>query len=158
MPATILIAMMIAQPATAPTIVGRWINPRQSVIINLAPCGNALCGIVEWASDKAKADARRGTRQLVGTSLLTDLREKKPGLWRGRLFVPDQNLRAAAQITPVGDNQLKVAGCALAGKLCKSQLWTRIDAAAVPPQPQMRSSDRKQNARLLPQMTTKPMA
>jgi len=51
------------------------------------------------------------------------------------LFVPDQNLRAGAQITLVGDRQLKVAGCALAGKLCKSQLWTRTDAASIPSQP-----------------------
>jgi len=135
MPATAMLALIAAQAAAAPSIIGRWINPGQSVIINLAPCGNAMCGTVEWASDKAKADARRGARQLVGTNLLTDLREKKPGLWRGKLFVPDQNLRAGAQITLVGDRQLKVAGCALAGKLCKSQLWTRTDAASIPSQP-----------------------
>jgi len=114
-----LLALTAVQAAPLP-VEGRW-------IIAVAPCGSAMCGKVEWASEKAKVDASRGTRQLVGTNLLTDLREKKPGLWRGKLFVPDQNLRVSAQITLAGDTQLKVAGCALLGKVCKSQVWSRTE-------------------------------
>ena len=121
-----LLALTAAQAAPS-TVEGRWVNPSKSVIIAVAPCGSAMCGKVEWASDKAKADASKGTRQLVGTNLLTDLREKKPGLWRGKLFVPDQNLRVSTQITLAGDTQLKVAGCALLGKVCKSQVWSRTE-------------------------------
>ena len=61
------LAALFAEPAA---IDGRWVNPEGSVIIAIAPCGEAHCGTVTWASDKAKADARQGTDKLVGTQLL----------------------------------------------------------------------------------------
>ena len=46
-------------------IDGRWANPDASVVIEIAPCGKMRCGIVTWASEKAKADAHKGgTRAL----------------------------------------------------------------------------------------------
>jgi len=45
------------------------------------------------------------------------------GQWQGRLFVPDQKLRVRAKIVLIGEQQLKVSGCAVA--ICKSQLWNR---------------------------------
>ncbi len=84
-----------------------------------------MCGTVSWASAKAQQDARKGTDRLVGTPLLTNLQPRGPG-WRGKLFVPDQNMRVAARLQLVGE-QLKVSGCAMGKALCKSQLWTRAD-------------------------------
>jgi uncharacterized protein (DUF2147 family) len=118
-----LVAFALAQDAAPPAIAGRWINPARSVIIDIAPCDDAWCGTVQWASAKARQDARRGTERLVGTQLLTNLRNKR-GRWQGRLFLPDQRLRATAKLTLVGDRQLKVSGCQI---ICKSQLWTRAD-------------------------------
>lgn len=107
-------------------IDGRWANPDGSVIIDIAPCGKSRCGTVAWASDKAKADAHKGTDRLVGTELLTGLEEKKPGQWNGRLFIPDHDMRAGARLQLVGERQLKVSGC-VARVLCRSQYWNRAD-------------------------------
>jgi uncharacterized protein (DUF2147 family) len=107
-------------------IDGRWANPDASVIIDIASCGEVRCGTVAWASDKAKADARKGTDRLVGSDLLTGLKEKKPGHWEGRLFIPDQNMRARAKIEPIGERQLKVSGCVFR-ILCRTQYWNRVD-------------------------------
>ena len=85
-----------------------------------------MCGTVSWASAKAQQDARKGTDRLVGTPLLTNLQPRGPG-WRGKLFVPDQNMRVAARLQLVGE-QLKVSAARWAKRLCKSQLWTRADA------------------------------
>ena len=82
MSVTAIALMLLIQAAPAQSIDGRWINPDKSVIIQIAPCGEARCGTVEWAS-------------------------------------------AAAKITVVGPDQIKVAGCALGGLLCDSQLWNR---------------------------------
>ncbi len=120
-----MLAAIALQPA-AVGIDGRWVNPGGSVIIDIAPCGEARCGTVIWASDQAKADARKGTDQLVGSDLLTGLTERKPGQWRGKLFIPDQNMRATANIQLLGERQLKVSGCALK-VLCRSQYWNRSD-------------------------------
>ena len=106
-------------------IDGRWVNPDASVIIDIAPCGETRCGTVAWASDKAKADARKGTDRLVGSDLLTGLEERKSGQWTGRLFIPDHDMRVKARLQPVGERQLKVSGCVVV--LCRSQYWNRAD-------------------------------
>ncbi len=49
------VATMLAQPSET-ALEGSWRNPSGSVIISIAPCGEAMCGRVEWASDKAVAD------------------------------------------------------------------------------------------------------
>ncbi|WP_294120683.1 DUF2147 domain-containing protein [Sphingomonas sp.] len=122
---TMLLSALILQPAEG-TIDGLWANTDASVIIEIAPCGAARCGTVTWASDKAKADARKGTSQLVGTALLTGLRQGKDGTWHGRLFVPDQNIRAKAKLVAHGASRIRVSGCTLA-LFCKSQIWSRPD-------------------------------
>ena len=125
---SILLALA-AQAAAAPAIEGRWSNPKRSVIIVIAPRAAGLCGTVEWASEKAQADARKGIDELVGSQLLTELQPRQPGRWHGKLFVPDKKMRVTAKLELVGADQLKVAGCALGRSLCKTQLWTRTDAA-----------------------------
>ncbi len=125
MSVTAIALMLLIQAAPAQSIDGRWINPDKSVIIQIAPCGEARCGTVEWASAAAQADAHKNAPKLIGASLLTDLEPKTATQWRGRLFVPDRNIRAAAKINVVGPDQIKVAGCALGGLLCDSQLWNR---------------------------------
>ena len=105
---------------------GQWRNPQGSVIVSIAPCGDALCGVVNWASDSAKADARRGgTDQLVGTEVLSQFTPHAPARWRGRLFVPDLNKRPKAEMHLVGADELKVTICGAVGLVCKSQVWTR---------------------------------
>lgn len=122
----LLLFALAAAMADEPSIDGRWANPGGSVIIAIAPCGEARCGTVVWASDKAKEDARKGTEKLVGTDLLTGLEERKPGQWRGKLFIPDRNMRATANIQLFGERQLKVSGCTLR-VLCRTQYWNRAD-------------------------------
>jgi DNA processing protein len=51
-----LILLAAAIPVTASAraaIEGRWINPRGSVMVRVAPCGDAYCGTVIEASDKS---------------------------------------------------------------------------------------------------------
>lgn len=124
-PAAIALLLMSA-PALAADIEGRWRSPGGNSIIEIAPCGSAFCGTVAWASDKAKKDSAKATDQLVGTQLLTGLREKKPGRWQGKLFIPDKAMRVTAKIQLANPQQLKVSGCA-AGVICSSQLWNRFD-------------------------------
>ena len=107
---------------------GHWRNPQGSVIVSIAPCGDALCGVVQWASDSAKADARRGgTDPLVGTEVLSQFIPKAPGRWRGRLFVPDLNKRPKAAMHLLGPDRLTVTVCGVIGLVCKSQVWERTE-------------------------------
>jgi len=117
-----------AVQADAPaSIEGTWKSPGGNSVITIAPCGDALCGTVAWASEKAKKDSAKTTSQLVGTQILTGLKPDKRGRWHGKLFIPDRNMRVTAKIERSGSDQLKVSGCAVGKSLCKSALWTRVD-------------------------------
>lgn len=128
--ATLILAA--AAQAAQPSIDGLWKNPAGTVIIAIGPCGQSRCGTVKWASPAAIADAAKGTSTLVGSDLLTGLKPRGQNSWQGRLFVPDERIRAQAKLQLLGDNQLKVSGCALGGAVCKSQLWTRADEPLPP--------------------------
>lgn len=125
--------LLAAQAGLAQPIDGKWVNPANSVIIAIGPCGDQRCGVVEWASVAAQADARKNAPALVGTALLTGLTPVGATSWRGRIFVPDRNIRARARITMVGADQINVRGCALGGLLCDSQTWTRTNGPLPPP-------------------------
>lgn len=118
--------LLAAQAATAAPIEGRWRSPGGNSIIDVARCGEGWCGTVAWASARAKKDAAKATDQLVGTQLLSDVKDAGEGRWIGRIFIPDRNMRLTAKIAMAPGGELQVSGC-LAGKaLCKSQLWTPV--------------------------------
>jgi uncharacterized protein (DUF2147 family) len=115
---------MAAVLAEEGSLEGRWRSPGGNSIIDIAACGTELCGTIAWASDKAKQDARKATDQLIGTQIFTQLEEKKPGRWQGRLYIPDKNMRVTAKIQLTSPQQLKVSGCVV---ICKSETWSRFD-------------------------------
>lgn len=125
MPLFALSAAAIAQPAAQ--IEGQWTNPKGSVVIEVAKCGASYCGKVISASPEAKADARAGgTPNLVGRNLLSGLKPDGNGGWTGRVFLPKRNMHATGTIRAVGNGQISVKGCALAGLICKEQRWRRV--------------------------------
>ena len=117
------LTVLCSWAAAHAAVKGEWINPSKSVIIDIEPCGHALCGTVVWASEKAKHDARKGTKHLVGTKLLTGVTHSSSHVWKGKIFVPDQDMHASAKLKPEGANHLKVSGCVM--MICKSQTWTK---------------------------------
>lgn len=127
---TALVLIALAVPATAsakPPIEGQWRNPKGSVVVRVAPCGDAYCGTVVDASAKAKASARKGgTPRLIGTRILSGVRPAGDGAFRGQAFDPKRNIRAPATIRVIGPSTLLVKGCVLGGIICKEQRWTRV--------------------------------
>lgn len=123
------IAAQGAAGAVPAGVLGRWVNPKHTAVVDTAPCGNRLCGTVACASPEAIEKAReKGTTQLVGTQLLERLEQKPDKRWRGKVFVPDMQGRFAAIMTPLSNDRIEVKGCILGGLLCKKQVWTRIPA------------------------------
>jgi uncharacterized protein (DUF2147 family) len=125
------VALAATVPLTAAAhaaLEGRWINARGSVMVNVAPCGNAYCGTVVQANAHAKETARKGgTPNLVGTRILSGVRPTGDGTFKGQAFDPKRNIHAPATIRLEGPNAIVVRGCALAGMfLCKEQRWTRV--------------------------------
>jgi uncharacterized protein (DUF2147 family) len=120
----LLLAALVAEASPE----GRWTHPNGSVTVAIAACGEAWCGTVVEANAKAKADAAKGgTKELVGTQLMTGFVPAGEGKWKGRLFVPDRNFRARAELRLLDASRLTVRGCMAGKMLCKSQTWTRDD-------------------------------
>ena len=113
----------------ASPIEGKWRNPKDSVVVEVAPCGGgAWCGTVARASAKFKAGARKGgTANVVGSKLLTGLKPDGKGGYKGRAYIPKYRVHATATVRSAGANTMIVKGCALAGLACKEQRWTRVN-------------------------------
>lgn len=112
---------------------GVWRNPRNSVHLQLGPCGEQTCGYVVWANDRARAAARRaGTENLVGQQLLRDFPRAMGPVVRGKVWVPDLNATFAGTAERLDDRTLKAKGCVFGKLICRSQVWTRVDAPAGP--------------------------
>lgn len=126
--AVVLLAATVPVTASAKAAIeGRWKNAKGSVVVKVAPCGDAYCGVVVDASPKAKASARQGgTPALVGTRILSGVRPAGAGTFRGHAFDPKRNIRAPATIRLLGPGTLSVKGCVISGLVCKEQRWTRV--------------------------------
>lgn len=123
-----LALLPLAAAAHAAPIEGRWQNPKNSVIVNVAQCGIAYCGRVTWASAKAKADARKGgTANLIGTRLMSGFTPDGSGGYKGKVLLPKRGIHATGKIRHAGSNTLLVKGCVVAGLICKEQRWTRVN-------------------------------
>lgn len=126
----ILFVAMISAVAAAPAdarspIEGRW--KKGKLQIDIKPCGRTLCGTVVKASAKQQAKSERGSgTDLIGATLIRDIRPAGANTYRARVFVPDRNMNASGKITQLAPNRLKVSGCLMA-IVCKSAAWTRVD-------------------------------
>lgn len=127
--------LVLAAQASALSPLGYWTNQRRTVTVQISPCGDArICGRVEWASGRARADASRGgTARLVGVQLLSDFVSIGPSRWKGILFVPDLNRRSKAELIQEDADHLRIKGCAVGRVLCKAQLWSRTTEPRIEP-------------------------
>ena len=121
-----LLSLALSVAAPQPD-VSVWRNPHDSVHIRFEPCGDQMCGTVVWASDKAQADAKKGsTAPLIGTRIFRDFHAVKPNVWRGKVYVPDIAKTFGGTVTIDGDRMIG-KGCLIAGRIgCKSQTWSRV--------------------------------
>jgi uncharacterized protein (DUF2147 family) len=122
----LIAATVVAQPPAAAPIEGYWKNPIGSAIIQIAPCGTALCGKVVWASARGQREVAQNTSNVVGTTVLTDVKYTRQH-WAGSLYVPDDNIHVSAKLQLLGDRRMRLTGCGLMGLICRTQVWTRAD-------------------------------
>lgn len=113
-----------ASATSASPIEGRW--RKGNLQIQIAPCGRVLCGTVVKASAKQQAKAERGSgTDLIGATLIRDIRRTGANSYGARVFLADRNISARGTIQQVSPNRLAVRGCVL-GVICKSSNWVRV--------------------------------
>ena len=122
-------ATLIVSPAAAqraPDWSGTWRNGSNSVHIQAQRCGDAMCGTVVWANDKARADAAAGgPERLVGTRVFEEV-YLEDGSWDGEVYVPDMARSFEGTIELADRNTLIGTGCLFGNFGCREQRWTRV--------------------------------
>jgi uncharacterized protein (DUF2147 family) len=123
-----LLLLGIARGAVPPAdmaLLGRWWNSDGSVAVDVARCGERLCGKVVYAEKKQQDKARRaGVAQMMGLAVMRNFQGAGPGRWKGTVFVPERNREFRSTITRFASDQVKVEGCMFL-ILCQHETWKR---------------------------------
>ena len=124
-------AIPAAAAAPNASIEGRWQTEARDAVVEIAPCGQSLCGrIVRFLKtppggidqrDVKNPDAKLRGRRLLGLSVLTGF-ARDGDEWRGRIYDPKSGKDYRSVLETHG-SRLIVKGCI--GPFCKSQSWTR---------------------------------
>lgn len=125
---------LLATPALAADATGLWQTPTNGGQVEIARCGNSLCGKLVSSNhirenpalkDVRNKDESQRVRTLKNLQMLYDF-TGGPTKWTGgKVYNPDDGGTYSGTIELIGENQLKLKGCIVA-PFCKTQVWTRL--------------------------------
>ena len=138
--AIMALAVFDANAAEPADVVGVWLNPKGTTRVRISPCGSALCGSIVWLehpnnpqtgeplTDRNNPDPANRNRPLLGLQIITELKPgHAAGEWTAKVYSPNDGSTRDASFSMDGPNGIKMEGCTLAGLLCRSQTWTRVN-------------------------------
>ncbi len=116
--------------------LGRWLTAGGKSQVEIAPCGERLCGRIVWLKEpldddgSPKRDAKNKDetlreRPILGLPLLQGFRRLEDGSWgEGSIYNPEDGDTYRSQMRLVGDDELQVEGCVFI--FCKAQTWKKV--------------------------------
>jgi uncharacterized protein (DUF2147 family) len=128
--ATLLVLLITPALAAPAPITGRWVTQGGQAVVEVAPCGQALCGRIVrilkpgpggQASDANNPDKSLRARPIQGLTILSSFTANDDH-WRGRIYDPQSGRTYRSELRSAGGT-LKVKGCF--GPFCRTQTWTR---------------------------------
>ena len=131
-PAAALTAFSLATSAGAAAHndpEGRWLSGSGNVVVQIAPCGPALCGTIVkvLANNAMGGGAPMAPRPDAGAGLkiMTDFKSDGAGRWVGRLYNRQTGKTYDCQLSDVGPTQMTVRPYVLLPLIGKTQIWRR---------------------------------
>jgi uncharacterized protein (DUF2147 family) len=118
--------------AAAPSVEGLWRTDDGSAVVEIAACGQRMCGRIARVlatgpdvprTDVNNPDPRRRTRPLVGLQILSGFAASRSAWKDGKAYDPKSGNSYDASLRLNGDGSLRVTGCVLF--VCRSKRWTR---------------------------------
>lgn len=134
---TLLVATPVGAPQS-PTPVGVWLHDNRRIEIEIAPCGDRLCGKLVWFRrpndaqglplvDFKNADPALRTRPLLGLTILQGLRRTGDNTWEdGNVYDPDDGENYTASMSINADGTLRLRAYVLLPLFGKTLIWTRV--------------------------------
>ena len=134
-----LMAAMSVTPASAQlreNALGVWAEEDGEAHVEIAPCGDKLCGRIVWLKEPSDANGRPHTdqnnpsptlrtRPILGLLIMADLQPNGNNTFlQGQVYNSENGKIYDVYLTP-GMRTMEVEGC-LMKYLCLSQTWTRV--------------------------------
>ena len=116
--ACVVLSCGLISPVFADNIAfGVWLRDTGSSRLQVAPCGDKVCGVIVWVRD-------RNSPTKVGMKVFYDAEPTRPNVWSGKAFNPEDGLTYAGEMAVV-DDKLTATGCVLGKLICKTVYWNR---------------------------------
>jgi uncharacterized protein (DUF2147 family) len=136
----ILFALFAATPAIAqsPSPAGVWLHPNQRIQVEIAPCGDRLCGRLIWFKwpndaqglplvDLKNPDPALRSRPLLGLQILEGLRRTGDRKWEdGSIYNPDDGTVYRTTMSLQDDGSMRVRAFVLLPIFGQTLIWTRV--------------------------------
>jgi uncharacterized protein (DUF2147 family) len=122
-------ALLTLAAAPAP-FAGRWVTGDKVALVEVAPCGAALCGQIarvlkadpgKPTTDVNNPDKGLRSRPIAGLTILTGF-VADGDHWSGRIYDPRSGRTYRSELRREGGT-LKVKGCF--GPFCRTQVWSQ---------------------------------
>jgi uncharacterized protein (DUF2147 family) len=118
----ILLAANAGAAAAGPSPLGTWIDHTGRGAVEITDCNGALCGHVVWLKNSADGEA-------CNMQILGNVKPVAGGKWdKGWIYDPERRSKFDVEITPIGEQKLKVMGYAGMKLFSETVTWTRAPA------------------------------
>lgn len=136
-----VVGLALAAAAQSPSAAGSWLADNGLSHVQIAPCGDKLCGTVTWLknplgsggqplTDSQNPDASLRSRPLIGVQVLQGLvrDDSGPGQWEGgTIYDPATGKTYQCTLTLQDANTLRVHGYVGSALFGRTQIWTRLN-------------------------------
>lgn len=113
-----------AAQAPAADVTGVWIDHTGQGAVEIAPCGERICGQVVWL--KNPSHKSKNGKLICGTQILGDLRREGSNAWEsGWIYNPEDEERFSAALKLINANTLQVTGYLGIKLLGETFTWKR---------------------------------
>ncbi len=125
---SVAVGSMAADP---PTLLGHWITSTGNYEVEVAPCGDALCGtIVKVLGNRSMRDPdvemqSPDPRPALGMRILTDLAPAGDGRWTGSVYDRESAKTYSCVVTLLDTGELAVRGYVVLPMFGRTALWHR---------------------------------
>ncbi|HUA35743.1 MAG TPA: DUF2147 domain-containing protein [Candidatus Binataceae bacterium] len=126
-----LVACLFATPAFAQN--GRWVTASGNLVIDIAPCGDALCGtaVRELANHSmSDTNATISGPSPIGLKILRDFTPSSDKTWYGQIYNRENGKTYRCKMTVLSADELEIhpyVGIPLFGQ---TQVWHRATDTA----------------------------
>lgn len=125
-------AIAAEAPATPQGALGRWLTQSGNFEIDIAACGQALCGTVvrvlgnQSMSRPGTEMKPADTKNAMGMKILTALMPADDGTLQGQIYNRENGKTYDCRVTLLAPDQLEIHAYKFLPIFGKSQIWTRV--------------------------------